>query len=147
MLGIYVLCGFAALMLVAAVFIYSNSEGNSFEKLLEITQETKGEAKKAVATCSNFQDSLMNLSRQAELSNNAINNLRIEFQKVRTENEILVVRQHTLEKRLASKERNINLRLNNGETIPVEILQKVHPKGQGATALLKRAGVAPEVTK
>jgi mannitol-specific phosphotransferase system IIBC component len=143
MLGIYILFGAAVAMLVAAVFIYSNREDNSFDKLLSAIQDAKAEtttAARKLGEATAKVDELKQLidDRTGTLAM-AFDKLEAEFKKVKSENEILVVRQHTLEKKIIAKDRNVNLTVNPGASpIAVEIFER---KPTTKKPLLEKAGI------
>jgi hypothetical protein len=146
MLGIYILFGAAIAMLIAAVFIYSNREDNSFDKLLAAVNDSKAETASAVrklGEATTKVDELKQLldDRTGTLAM-AFDRLDAEFKKVKSENEILVVRQHSLEKKIIAKDRNINLSGGGGIGAPitVEILQRPPPLPT-KKPLLEKAGI------
>jgi mannitol-specific phosphotransferase system IIBC component len=145
MLGIYILFGAAVVMLVAAVFIYSNREENSFDKLLSAVNEAKAETKSATTKLTDATSKVDELKQLVDDRTGILalelENLKKQFEKVKTENEILVVRQHSLEKKIIAKDRNVNLTVNPGSApIAVEILQKPPPVPT-KKPLLEKAGI------
>ena len=160
--SIYILFALAALMLIAAVYLYSTSENNSYDKLNLSIQDAKVAADRAEKSCATFQKTLEAINTRlndTQISivtaeqgiQNALGPVKTELSEVKKEFSIINVRQSTLEKKIYQKDRNINLRLNNGldgKPIEVELYQKPPPvsppplpKGKGQEALLKKAGV------
>jgi hypothetical protein len=132
MIGVYLLLGLAALMFVAAVFIYSRSEDNSYSKLLSTIQESKDESKSVNNQCAVMSQTLLDLNSKinkldAETAS-SVSLLSTELKKIRDTNDIMVVRQHSLEKKIIAKDRTVN----------VNIIEQQKAK---AKPLLERAGV------
>lgn len=152
MIGIYVLLGFAAAMLVAAVFIYSKSDTNNFELVLEkvgnVQMKVDATAKAVETERANSDQIVKDMAAlfdqisqfQIQLSN-AKHDWGTETNKMKSEFEIISVRQRTLEKRVSEvKNRTVNLNLSN--PIMVDLIEKVKaPPGKGVGALLKQSGV------
>lgn len=144
MLGIYILFGAAVIMLVAAVFIYSNREDNSFDKLLAAVNDAKAETKSAVGKLDTATKQMNDVKQLVDDRTGVLamefEKLQAEFHRVKTENEVMVVRQHTLEKKIIARDRNVNLNLNpGGGAIAVEILQRAPPATK--KPLLEKAGI------
>ena len=159
MIGIYVLLGFAAAMLVAAVFIYSKSDTNNFELVIEKignVQKKVDDTAKAVenerTNTEQIVKDMATLFDQMGQFQSQLSNMKRDWydndNKLKKEFEIISVRQRTLEKRVAEvKSRTVNLNLSN--PIMVDIIEKIKtpPPGKGVGALLQKSGVTPQSTK
>lgn len=66
-----------------------------------------------------------------------ISHLQNQFSQIRTEFEIIQVRQTTLEKKIIGAARTVNLHMQS----PIEIVQK----GKGKSSLIDKAGITSEV--
>lgn len=148
MFGVYALFGAAVVLIIAAVFIYSKAEDNSFAQLLLGVNESRGAAKKAVEACAAYEDQVRSQNDQIEQLKNAIieytKSVHKDFEPMQKEFEIMRVRQLTLEKKIIATTRNMNVTLT--QPIMVDLVDKAKPtvKTPGpAKDLLRKSGVVP----
>lgn len=143
-------------LIIGAIFIYSRAEDNSFARLLSTIQETKGDSKKANDQCVDLTEKLTTLQAILSQLQKGIQDLqenqsaqfehvievnRQSLKKVHDDVEILKVRQHTLEKKIISRDRTVNLNLGP-RPLEVEIISTSGTKAK--SPLLKRSGVLNE---
>lgn len=152
-----ILFAVGVLLLVFAAFAYFKSENNSFSQVVNVVNDSRADAKKALQTVEEVKDSVEQMSaRVTEMQMglpgmkqqilDTIGGIQQQVQHIQTQQEILESRQHSLEKKILGKEQKIHLSVApDSHPIQVEIISR--KKGQGQGALLNRAGVTSEENK
>lgn len=147
------------LALVAAVFIYSNREDNSYEKVREGVSGLKAEAltkKEFVETMNNLSaDILKTIQSECNTATDVKlqpMQLRVEdaFQmaeRVRKEYDFMKAQLHSIDKRVLQQTKSVNVKLDLTTPIPVDVMsmppplpnlsKKFEKKGKGKEALIK----------
>lgn len=149
-MAFWVFSGIAALFLIGALLASRDTE-------IETKSLTETQVKDILANAimetrsimnedkSGFNKNVIGLQKQISDLKEAISSFQTEsentskhVQSMNKEIEILKIRQHTLDKKIAAKDKRMEICFSKeSQPVPVNIL----PKGKGQDALLKKSGI------
>lgn len=155
----------AALVILWFVF-YSTKDTDSHDKIIAAIQSGDEKSMKAVKTCAGLEEEMKEFGNRISEFDERLTKTQMsiasakqeildvmapfskQIQLVHGEATNLQIRMSAVEKSVRTKEHHMNVRFERGTAVPVEIQERepapAKPRGEGAGALLKRAGVSGE---